>query len=244
MEGNDIKKKTSIVILVIIIILIIILTAYVFININKILQEKLRPPHIKIFYIGDFSELELDAISNSVQQMLDLMPNWEIITNESNQIAVETAAEKSKKRTNKIYGEQIDANSLIENVKKSKVRKYANERIVVFTTYGLYKEDYSFLFGLSSPKENICINSLSRYRELPEYEQELGIEWVVRHELGHLGGLIKTGRSNSYEKGGTHCSNYGCTMGQAWTLQELQARVYEIEKMESLFCSQCIKDLK
>jgi hypothetical protein len=67
---------------------------------------------------------------------------------------------------------------------------------------------------------------------------------VFRHELGHLFGAPRKGRTDTYELLGTHCSRSNCTMQQCMSVEEAKQQARRIESSGAYhYCPQCTNDI-
>ena len=196
---------------------------------------------IKVFLAGEFTDNEVNAVIGGLQQIANLLPRRSIEIGGNGNALVSRIVASAKYRISE-YGKQILLTDVANKVLNSGLQDNPNDIVIVISSYDLYEEGYNFVFGSAYPRYGICFDSVARYRDLSKSDQRLTIEWLIRHELGHLCGLVPTGRRHTEEKGGTHCTNYGCTMRQGWSLNEAVIRAREIRETH-YFCNECLRDL-
>lgn len=66
---------------------------------------------------------------------------------------------------------------------------------------------------------------------------------VALHELGHMFGAAKEGRSNTFESQGSHCSNL-CVMNQSLTYNDTLRLYTQLARKGRQFCPQCQEELR
>ena len=95
-------------------------------------------------------------------------------------------------------------------------------------------------FGAASVKNRVSVQSLARFRGLPEEDLIYCVRRTLRHELGHMFGMAADRkRPGTEEHHGPHCTNPGCSMRQTGTLAKLLATRKEEEGREDYFCPAC-----
>lgn len=101
-------------------------------------------------------------------------------------------------------------------------------------------------WGLGLTDSNLGLLAVSPKRFLEgKYSEELALNmWrrLVRHEAGHLFGLVKRDYSCE-EKLGQHCTNV-CCMRQGMTMREWQQLTVEEASKGIIFCTDCEQELK
>ena len=116
--------------------------------------------------------------------------------------------------------------------------------LVLFTTYDLHISSINagWCFGAANYKSHVSVQSVFRYQSLPIMDQFRCIRRTLRHELGHIFGMVSDlNRANIENKFGPHCTNPGCSMRQASNLQELLMRANEEDRLGTYFCKYCMK---
>lgn len=141
---------------------------------------------------------------------------------------------------------QYDAGSLLELLRNEPWQSEPHID-VFFTSKDLtmeYGGEYlNFCFGVASGRATI--QSVARFRGLPDADRKLAIEAVVRHELGHIFGLAADlRRPHTVDNLGAHCTNPGCIMRQALTVDEWVRNARESARMGMIYCPECMKDAK
>jgi predicted Zn-dependent protease len=102
----------------------------------------------------------------------------------------------------------------------------------------------NFAFGATDPSEFVSVQSITRLMaEVPEgpLRNEM-IRRVLRHEVGHMLGLPSSGRGNTEENLGPHCTNM-CTMRQGLSAPEWAQHTIEEFNNGVHFCEGCQNDL-
>lgn len=68
---------------------------------------------------------------------------------------------------------------------------------------------------------------------------------LIRHEIGHMFGAPSTGRKNTYELYGLHCSNDLCVMQQKESVTQAIAYANQRAKLNArTYCEQCEQDIR
>lgn len=136
---------------------------------------------------------------------------------------------------------QLNANSLLDLLIKEPWQK--NPHIdVLFTSRDLSAPGLNFCFGMAIGR--YTVQSVFRYRRLHAEDRRLAIKAVVWHELGHaLGCAANLHRSNTEDRLGPHCTNYGCVMRQGMDLGEWMKHAREMKSLGRIYCPQCRADL-
>lgn len=102
----------------------------------------------------------------------------------------------------------------------------------------------NFVFGSTDTMFPSSVQSITRLMaEVPEGDlRDAMIRRLLRHEVGHMFGLPTTGRPNTEEKLGTHCTN-PCTMRQGMSIPEWANLTVQEHNSGIHFCSDCRHDL-
>ena len=118
--------------------------------------------------------------------------------------------------------------------------------LVLFTTYDLHISSINagWCFGAALSKSHVSVQSIFRYQSLPIMDQFRCIRRTLRHELGHIFGMVSDlTRANTEDKLGPHCTNPGCSMRQSGTLQSLLLHAVEEDRLDTYFCEECLEEL-
>lgn len=117
---------------------------------------------------------------------------------------------------------------------------------LLVTSQDLFPRVGDFVFGEAIPSWGVSVQSVWRFRNagLSIVQQQACIRRVVRHELGHLLGMVSDGRRNTEEKLGLHCANPVCSMRQGVSVTEWNRLATGESVSSSLFCPDCIADLR
>lgn len=138
---------------------------------------------------------------------------------------------------------QTDVATVLTMMSEVKAKWHNPAVMVLFTGEDLAIGD-RWVFGGARIKARVSVQSMVRYRSLPEHIMADLVARTLRHELGHIFGCVTTpGRSNTEENLGTHCTNPGCSMRQTSTLNELM-RAAMLEDPHDFFCEQCKSELR
>lgn len=140
---------------------------------------------------------------------------------------------------------QLDAGSLLYLLQVEPWQEH--EHIdVMFTSHDLAimdEDDHylNFVFGVAH--DRYTVQSVARYRELPEFERYLAIKMVVQHELGHIFSMAADlSRLNTEDSLGPHCTNFGCVMRQGLSVPEWVQHALESHATGMVYCPQCLAD--
>jgi predicted Zn-dependent protease len=123
------------------------------------------------------------------------------------------------------------------NMEKMACSLEAPSTSIVIVEEDLYYEGLNWCFGASMGDGSIIMSTrrLRRSNHITD---------LVGHELGHKLGIPSTGRSNTEELLGTHCTNDLCVMQQKMTVKD--AVDYWERRLASgagLYCRQCLEEL-
>ncbi|MBN1924016.1 MAG: hypothetical protein JW791_04640 [Nanoarchaeota archaeon] len=128
--------------------------------------------------------------------------------------------------------------------------------VVIATDQDLFSPGINWCFGTSTGcyetdnlgrrvnERDYIIGSKSRMQSFGE------LVFLFAHEMGHKFGAAPSGRRNTVENLGSHCTNNNCIMQQNVNLNEAiryAQRLYkklERGEIDSLFCNQCGQDLR
>jgi len=115
--------------------------------------------------------------------------------------------------------------------------------MIVFTGDDLFLKD-SWCFGAARVGKGVSVQSVARYRSLPEKDMQAVIARTLRHEVGHIHRCAADPeRKNTEMKYGRHCTSDGCTMRQSPTLKALLEHAKEEDPKDCL-CELCREDLE
>ena len=129
------------------------------------------------------------------------------------------------------------------------LHEVANSRIepcavVLITSQDLYAVGYNWCFGMAMTSYRATVQSICRYRHLPDDIRAFCIRRTLRHEVGHLFRCAANlSRTNTEEKCGPHCTNPHCSMKQTMSISELVDRRF-YENDEAFLCDQCLEDMR
>ena len=139
---------------------------------------------------------------------------------------------------------QADGTNVLNKLEET-MRKWTEPgAFVLFTGQDLKMVNTNWCFGVARMSSRVTVQSTIRYRSLPEKIASDCIKRTLRHELGHIFGCAADPkRTNTEQKLGSHCTNYGCSMRQTMSLQELVDDL-PTENATRCFCSQCMADLR
>lgn len=139
----------------------------------------------------------------------------------------------SKKKVN--FDKFID---LIDRTQE--MQNLSTEKIIIIES-DLFSAGLNWFFGryISYNNKDYVIVSTSRI------QNKFHLFDIFAHELGHMYGAAKRGRSNTEENIGSHCINDLCVMQQRLTVKESLDYVNQRHKANAqTYCFQCQDDLR
>lgn len=99
----------------------------------------------------------------------------------------------------------------------------------------------NFVFGEAMGRATV--QSVARFRWLDSNSKYLAIKALVQHELGHIFHLAgDRERGNTEYNLGMHCTNPGCVMRQALTVEDWVKNAIESQRRRMIYCPQCLED--
>lgn len=139
---------------------------------------------------------------------------------------------------------QIDAGSVLTMLSECTARWSNSAAMVLFTGEDLAIKGMNWCFGAARRKAMVTVQSMLRYRDLPENIMADCVARTLRHELGHIFGCAADEtRTNTEENCGTHCTNLGCSMRQTPDLPQLMHAAMT-EDPHGFYCAQCMAELR
>ena len=136
---------------------------------------------------------------------------------------------------------QVNLNTFLQRFEMINPNRNPNSQNVILLEEDIFRPGLNWCFGESGNlnNQNYIVVSTARI----ENERELQ-DWMC-HELGHMYGAARKGRSNTIEALGSHCTNDLCVMQQKVSVKEAR----EYTKMRELlnaptYCPQCQNDLR
>ena len=205
---------------------------------------------IYVLFDTSVTEEERQAVVRTVEDTRPLFPGFWMET-----VAPGKTAEEEKIRKNMdsyIEGTQTengryDALIVLRRLESLAERRKDAEAVLLFTGRDLClsSQGISWCFGAGRVKAHTAVCSVIRYRKLTEQERLRCIRRTMRHEIGHILGLAAdSGRKNTEEHSGPHCTAPGCSMRQAGTLEKLLAFSLEEDRQGWCFCPDCLAELE
>ncbi len=159
------------------------------------------------------------------------------------------AAEQAKRDGRFLERGQISIDSLYENLASDPYAKKIPQLSVLITKHDLYGrqsngELLNYCLGVSE-ENSFSIVSISRFFNRNNCLDQEGFKTIVMHEFGHVLGLTREGRANTYEALGPHCLDENCIMQQ-----RLDGDFSKITRRRLIFkqhglppiCPDCIKE--
>ncbi len=205
---------------------------------------------INVMYDSGIDEFEETAIINGLGELDALFPGMNIrVYGASAWCEGEYSSADWYVRNTRIVPRidraQLDAGDLIDLIAGEPWQEAEPHIDVMFTSYDLAAVDggqyLNFVFGMADGR--ITVQSVARYRGLPDFDCYLAIKAVVQHELGHIFGMASDlGRTNTEYNLGPHCTNSGCIMRQGLSVPEWVQHARESHEMGRIYCPQCLAD--
>lgn len=195
----------------------------------------------------DITEVEEKMIQAAIGECMDAFPNCffhiygkkEIRSDTSMNMAIANATKR---------GEQVDTYSIVRHFEQLRTSFMPTVKFhtIAITSRDLYPEGagLNFCFGMQSA--HVAVQSLARYRRLPDDLLKDCIAQVIIHEMGHMFGAA----FDRHGKPGTnddlynhHCTEDGCVMQQVISVDELVRRVSRTKHGKDRFCVHCRMDM-
>ena len=191
---------------------------------------------IYAFCDAEVTFFERDCVEEALIEFYDAFPGRKMVFNGarqwgSNQYSSpnwylwETRNRQNGRRT------QIDADVLLNLMRNDPRGPHID---VFFTSYDLTSLGKEFCFGVSS--KLTTVQSVARYRHLGFRDTRAIIKTMTWHGLGHIFDLSSSDMM--------HCSNQGCSMRYATSLDELIVQSREVENMHRMYCPECMEKLR
>lgn len=202
---------------------------------------------IYVMYDSALDEIERTAIHEGLLEFQRVFPARVIINFGSEPWAngSYSSADWYLQHAERMSNQQIIADSLIRLMRNEPFQEETPHIDVMFTSVDLNTNSFhlNFCFGLTNGR--FTAQSVFRYRNLPKNDRVLAIKTVLQHELGHVFGMaFDPRRTNTEEKLGNHCTNFGCIMRQGMNTTEWVNHAREARKMGRLYCPQCLADAR
>ncbi|MBA3724637.1 MAG: hypothetical protein H0W89_07190 [Candidatus Levybacteria bacterium] len=165
-------------------------------------------------------------------------PNWYI----------EEAFRRQPLRRSAGYGPQIDVHEVGRLFTDEPFQEKPHWEVMVvnqdLNAKGRDGNYINFVFGATDTMFPSSVQSVTRLMaEVPEGDlRDAMVRRLLRHEVGHMFGLPTTGRRNTEEKLGAHCTN-PCTMRQGMSIPEWADLTVTEHNNGIHFCGDCTGDL-
>lgn len=113
------------------------------------------------------------------------------------------------------------------------------QKIILFE-HDLFSKGLNWCFGVYSQRGGHSMVVLSNAR----MEGNEHFQYLIAHELGHMYGAAKKGRTNTAESLGSHCINDLCVMQQKLTVRDSLEHLRK-RRIQSapFYCEQCQDEL-
>jgi len=139
--------------------------------------------------------------------------------------------------------DQLNAEELVTYLEVEPWRKSEDHYDILATSQDMYYDwSTDFVIGLARPYTATVVSTY-RFKNLPNKIKYGCIKTETMHELGHVFGLVKSGREKSEYKLGQHCTNT-CVMRQGLRLPYDWIGITNDRLKYGALCSLCEKDLK
>ncbi len=134
---------------------------------------------------------------------------------------------------------QVHYLDLLNGVLEHANTKETGKNTFILTDKDLYADNLNWCFGSLVP-DSVGGRHLvmSTYR-IPDLET---LAHVAIHELGHMFGAASSGRRNTVENLGSHCTNF-CVMEQRLSVPEMTEQARLLADRDNKFCYQCQHEL-
>lgn len=208
---------------------------------------------INVMYDSGIDELEAAAIRAALNELLELFPSLTIrdYGKEAWDEGRYSSADWYIRKTPRVRGNdgslQLDADRLLDLITNEPWQSQEPHIDVALTSLDITAHDgdqqLNFVFGIANGR--VTVQSVYRYRGLPDGDRYLAVKTVVLHELGHvLGAAADLNRSNTEYVLGPHCTNKGCAMRQGLSVPIWVAHARDIFQAQRLYCPQCLADIR
>ena len=148
----------------------------------------------------------------------------------------------------KMRNGQVNAYDIVDGLERMdwKMLKNARFHMIVFTSRDLYPDGLSVNFCFGIQLHTTILQSVARYRHLPDNELQACITHIMCHELGHMFDAAR-GRDNGLVKihpiYADHCEHEGCVMQQMSDVNCLRAMALSGKRGKDRFCLNCSMDM-
>lgn len=204
---------------------------------------------IFVCYDSDLDGFERRSISQAIVELNELFPEREIVNfgsaawSDGDYSSADWYVKKAKLILRPGQEPQLDVNSIIRLLFLEPWQESAPHIDVLFTSRDLAAKGLNFCFGMTDGR--YTVQSVYQYRSLNAEDRRLAIKTVLWHELGHVFGCAgDLRRSNTEEKIGEHCTNFGCVMRQGMSLGEWVRHAREAKNCNRIYCPQCMADAR
>jgi len=138
---------------------------------------------------------------------------------------------------------QVDASGLMNDIHFIFRKLWMPGKLILFD-YDLYDgsdpRSNWFFGGFAGTVRGLGYITLSASR----LSDKIHARDLIRHEVGHMFNAPSSGRSNTYENLGLHCSNSLCVMQQKDTVTSSIKYAHERERRKArTYCLQCERDI-
>jgi predicted Zn-dependent protease len=136
---------------------------------------------------------------------------------------------------------QVNLSSFLDRFNQMKINSDSSSQTIILLEDDIFDEGLNWCFGQSRSiaRKSYMVVSTARIKN------ESHLQDVLSHELGHMYGAPRKGRTNTKEALGTHCTNNFCVMQQKMSVSE--AVKYANERWfrsSPTYCPQCQEDLR
>ena len=141
---------------------------------------------------------------------------------------------------------QLNISIILDKLEEMSASWGETNAVVLFTSEDLCfpAKNLPYCFGAARQGTRVSVQSVKRFRHLSEEPESFCIRRTLRHELGHIYCCAgNPRRSNTVDIAGLHCTNKGCSMRQAGSVEELLSMMAD-ERDKTCFCDQCMADLR
>ena len=191
----------------------------------------------KIYVFNNSKKIKENVIESSLSEIERIRP-LDIILLENSDGLIKKCIKNSFER----YRNQVNANKFLRQLIPSlkKLNLGESQRIVLFDE-DLYYSGTNWVFGGFSrfaPGPGYIVLSANRVKN------DLQMKDILCHETGHMFSAPRSGRKNTYESLGNHCSNELCVMQQKLTIEEsIKFTIERASKHADTYCEDCKKDI-
>ncbi len=137
---------------------------------------------------------------------------------------------------------QVDLDIFFERFREINPNRDSSSQNIILLEEDIFRPNLNWCFGQSGIENGQNYVIISNYRIT---RNGLSLKDWICHELGHMYGAAKKGRSNTTESLGSHCTNDLCVMQQKLSISEAINYANERRaKNAPTYCPQCQNDLK